>query len=60
MTVGNLFYYGLQKNTLKDVIKQLMWIAKEEIGCDAFSVCDQNDNYQELFLKELKFYPGDG
>jgi hypothetical protein len=60
MHSGCLFYYGLTVNSLTDIIKTVLWIAKEEIGCDAYTVMTVMDNEQEFFAKELGFLYGDG
>lgn len=60
MHSGCLFYYGLSKNSLIDVIKQALWISKEEMECDAFSAMTNMDNTKETFIDQLNFLPGDG
>mmetsp|Transcript_958 Transcript_958/g.1704 ORF Transcript_958/g.1704 Transcript_958/m.1704 type:complete len:323 (-) Transcript_958:67-1035(-) len=60
MHSGCLYYYGLTRNTLKEVVKQAMWSAKEDMDCDAFSAMTVMDNEKEMFLEELKFLHGDG
>ena len=60
MHSGNMFYYGLSKNKLIDIIKQCLWTAKEDMECDAFSVQTVMDNEPKMFTEELKFLPGDG
>ena len=44
MHSGMLFYYGLSKNSIKEVIKQCLWLAKDELDCDAFTVMTIMDN----------------
>ncbi len=55
-----LFYYSLQVNQLIDVIKHCMWLAKEELDSDAFSVMDLMDNKSEMYIDKLNFLAGDG
>ena len=55
-----LFYYGLSRNQLIDVIKYLMWIAKEELESDAFSAMTLMDNKSDLYVDKLNFLAGDG
>jgi hypothetical protein len=55
-----LFYYGLTKNQLIDVVKHLMWLAKDELDSDAFSAMTLMDNKSELYVDKLNFLPGDG
>jgi len=38
MHSGFLYYYALTVNSFVDMIKQVLWYAKEEMECDAFSV----------------------
>lgn len=47
MYSGTGYYYGLTKNTLPDVQKQMFWIAKEEMDCDAFCLQTLLDNTVE-------------
>ena len=51
-------YYALTKNTLLDVVKQCLWICKDEMECDAFSAMDLMENKRDMFL-EHGFLPGD-
>ena len=60
MHSGCLYYYGITNNTLCDVIKEALWIAKEQMDCDAFSCMTNMDNQKELFIDKLNFLPGDG
>ena len=60
MHSGGLYYYGLTKNSLMDVIKSALYIAKDEMECDAFSVMTVMDNEKPMFLEQLGFLPGDG
>jgi len=60
MHSGCLYYYGLTKNTLSDLIKMCLWIAKDDMDCDAFSAMTNMDNKSELFVDQLQFLPGDG
>ena len=55
-----LFYYGLSKNSLIDIIKQALVICKDEMNCDAFSAMTNMDNTRNLFENHLNFLPGDG
>ena len=55
-----MYFYGLTVNSLKDVVLTMLHLAKEEMGCDAFSAMTLMDNRPELFQKELNFLPGDG
>ena len=57
MHSGCLYYYGLTKNTLSDVIKQALWISKEDMDCDAFSCMTNMDNKKELFIEETILFP---
>ena len=43
-----------------DIIKQAMWIAKEEMECDAFSAMSNMSNKPQDFYDQLQFLPGDG
>ena len=59
MNSGNLWYYGLSKNTYPDMIKLMLHLAKDECLCDAFSTHSCMDNkYEEL--GPLGFLRGDG
>ena len=60
MHSGCLFYYGLSKNSIKEITKQCLWIAKDELECDAFSVNTTMDNDPIMLQNELGFLPGDG
>lgn len=60
MHSGCLFYYGLTVNNILDVIKQCLWMAKEEMDCDAFSVMTIMDNNPQDLMNELGFLAGDG
>lgn len=57
---ANLFYYGLSKNSIKEIVKQCLWLAKDEMGADAFSVMSIMDNDPQMLIDELAFLPGDG
>ena len=59
MRSGNLFYYAFNTNSLKEVVKEILYIAKEEMDCDAFSVQTLMDNTVEMY-EELNFHKGDG
>lgn len=37
MHSGFLYYYGLTVNDYYQMVLQALWIAKEELECDAFS-----------------------
>lgn len=54
-----LFYYGLTKNSLSDIIKTCLWMSKESMEADAFSAMTVMDNDAELY-KNIGFLPGDG
>ena len=54
-----LFYYGLTKNNLTDIIKKCLWLSKEHMEADAFSCMTVMDNDMEM-LRPLGFMPGDG
>jgi len=56
---GFLYYYALTQNTFLDMVKQLIWMAKEEADCDAFSVQLLMDNKKEE-LEQAGFMTGDG
>lgn len=60
MHSGCLFYYGLFENSLSDVIKTCLYIARDEMECDAFSAMNVMDNDKDMFVNELGFLPGDG
>ena len=60
MHSGSLFYYGLTENTLEDVVKQALYIARDTMECDAFSCMTVMDNKPELMVEKLGFLPGDG
>ena len=60
MHSGNLFYYGLTENTLEDVVKKCLYIARDDMECDAFSCMSIMDNKAELLVEKLGFLPGDG
>ena len=59
MHSGSLFYYGLSMNKISDIIKHALWIAKEELDCDAFTVQEQLDSDKETLL-DIGFLHGDG
>ena len=40
--------------------KQALWIAKEELECDAMCVMTLMDNDKEMLEQELGFLAGDG
>lgn len=42
------------------MIKQCLWIAKEEMECDAFSIMTIMDNDIMMLQNELGFLSGDG
>jgi hypothetical protein len=50
MHSANFYYYGLTKNTLLDVLKEALWIAKEQMECDAFSCMSIMDNVEEICI----------
>ena len=60
MHVGFLYYYGLTKNSIVEITKLCLWIAKEDMDCDAFSVMTIMDNHLETFQKEIGFLAGYG
>lgn len=37
-----------------------MWLAKEELDSDAFSVMDLMENNSDLYIDKLNFLAGDG
>ena len=37
-----------------------MWLAKDELESDAFSVMDLMDNKSDLYVDQLNFLAGDG
>ena len=57
---ANLYYYGLTKNSLLDILKTALWISKDEMGVDAFSGQNLMDNEPEMYYEQLGFMPGDG
>ena len=60
MNSGGLFFYGLTKNSLEEVGKLVLHMAKENMDCDAFSAMNLMDNTAEIFQEKLGFVPGDG
>ena len=54
-----MYYYGLSSNSIFDTIKYVLWQAKEEFGCDAFSCLDIMENDKQMCLEQLNFIPGD-
>lgn len=59
MYSGTMSYYGLTLNKLEEIMKEVLWIAKEELKCDAFSVQTLMDNTPDIF-ENLGFLKGDG
>jgi hypothetical protein len=59
MHSGFMYFYALPKNSIKEVMKQVLWIAKEEMESDAFTCMTVLDNEKEM-LADLHFCPGDG
>ena len=57
--IACLYYYGLTINSLEDIIKPCLHIAKDEMGCDSLSIQPIMDNTPEL-LKANAFTAGDG
>jgi hypothetical protein len=55
-----MFYYGLTVNKILEVTKQCLWMAKEEMDCDAFSVMTIMDHKPQELMDELGFLAGDG
>lgn len=47
MHSGFLYYYGLTVNDFYQVVLQALWLAKEEMDCDAFSCQTVMDNKRE-------------
>lgn len=39
------------------MMKTIMWVAKEEMACDAFCVLMVQDHQLEILQNELKFKP---
>ena len=60
MHSGFLFYYSLTVNDYYDMVLQALWIAKEELECDAFSCQVLMDNTREYLQENLGFMCGDG
>ena len=60
MHVGNFFYYGLSQNSLVDIIKTALWIAKDDLECDAFTSMTTMDHKEDFYKEELGFLCGDG
>ena len=60
MNSGGLFFYGLSRNTLEEVGKLAMHLAKDEMECDAMSAMTLMDNTKAIFEEKLGFMPGDG
>jgi len=54
-----LYYYGLTKNTIQDVLKQAMLIAKNEFECDSFNLMAIMD-CDEKMLRDEGFMAADG
>ena len=44
MHSGCLYYYGISKNSIQDIIKLCLWMSKEDMDCDAFSIMTVMDN----------------
>lgn len=60
MNSGGLFFYGLTKNSLEEVGKLMLHLAKDNMDCDAMSAMNLMDNTSEIFEDKLGFVPGDG
>ena len=60
MHSGCLFYYGVSKNNICDIVKLCLWISKEEMDCDAFSAMTIMDNDPVMLQRDLGFLAGDG
>ena len=54
---ATLYYYSFTANTYIDMIKQAMWLVKDEMKCDAFCIYNIMENDSDLLLNELKFLP---
>ena len=59
MHSGFLYYYALTHNSYVDMVKQALWLAKDEMECDAFSAQTLMDNDIET-LQNQGFMNGDG
>ena len=59
MYSGTLSYYAFTVNSLKETMKEILWISKEELQCDAFSAQTIMDNKSEMY-EDLGFLKGDG
>lgn len=60
MHSGFLYYYGLTANSLIDVVKTCLWLAKDVADCDAFSVQTVMDNDKDTLINQCGFSTGDG
>ena len=54
-----LYYYGLTKNTLPDILKQGILIAKNEFECDSFNLMAIMD-CEEQMLRDEGYMAADG
>ena len=52
-----MYYYSFQKNTYLDMMKQALWICKDDLGADALSLWTIGDHDPAYLEKELKFKP---
>ena len=57
--IACLYFYGLSKNTIKDIGLLCCHIAKDEMQADSFSVEQVMENTEQVFVKELGFLWGD-
>ena len=59
MQACNLWYYGLTKNTIVDMMKHLLLVANDELKADIFVAITLMNNNPNIF-QTLNFLPGDG
>ena len=53
---ATLLYYSFTKNTYVDMIKQTLWLCKEDLGVDALTV-NTYMGHDPKVLEDLKFVP---
>ena len=54
-TDATFYYYAFTKNKYADMIKQALWIVKEELECDAMVVNLIQEHEEDFLEKEMKF-----
>ena len=60
MHSGGIYFYGLTVNSLEDMVKLALHLAKDDMECDALSAMNLMDNKPDLFEGKLGFVSGDG